>query len=182
MVQENKYTRRHGPDDRGPARPQWFKKCFTDRRRVFVARDHAGKNAMQDRRACFYGPGPARHAAGYPRRVSVYPAACRVLSRVLYRIPGPDTRRRMCFSWTGPGLLVTDRRVYNRPRRVFQSWTIAPGLLQHTGTACGARMFITAAGPRHGGRPGARAGIIPGPKMSLKGPLKLLSKLFKKID
>ena len=154
MVQENK----HGPDDRGPARRVYAlpigarKKRATDRRRACSCREkyHTG------RRACFYGPGPARRAAGYP------PARVCLPGRVSCLVacpaqdtggpigyagpgPGPATWRRVCLSWTGPGLLVTDRRV-------FQSWTIAPGLLQHTGTACAARMFITAAGPRHGGR------------------------------
>lgn len=109
MVQENRYTRRNGPDDRGPARRNGSKNTLLING-VMITPEKISYRAG----ACFYGPGPARRAARYPRRVLCLPGGPAFIFNYPARVhsagPGQDTRRRVCFCWTIAACRLIDNK------------------------------------------------------------------------
>lgn len=112
----------------------------------------------------------------WSRKKRVYPAAVYGPEKTLYRSAARVITPEKISYRAGV--------IYGIPARVFlQSRTGAacfnPGPLRRDryGTACGARMFITA-GPRHGGRPGTPAGIVSGSEKPAKRRTKTFVKIF----
>ena len=146
------------------------------------ARVHAGKNIIPAGARVFTVQDRRDGLQDIRRRVSVYPAACRVLSRVLHRIPAArsvmqDQDRDQLpgavsvYPGLVPGYLLPIGACFN-PGPLRRDYCSIPGPHAPRGCSSRRRDRVTAAGG-----PG---GIIPGPENHAKRPSKTFVKTFLK--